>query len=226
MRHHLLAGLALPLLLTAAGCSGADGSGGSPGREPTGTLASAVIVPSVSPCDPSWRLPTVDWPYLSPAPDGGQAFYGFEKRLYAGGSLWFGQKNPETGSLDRAIVDVTHLLAGDPNAPPKSALYYLALIPYVPPPAPLSDAEQAVVDDKLVKPVDSRILGYCLEDNSFLPNLWDAVGTRPPNPDPGPNHTILYSVTEYDPRCTCNGTETALTTATVGEPLYDSVPSL
>jgi hypothetical protein len=223
MRPNLLAGLALPFLFNAAACSGADRSGGSPAGEPAGTHASALLSPTVSPCDPSWQLPNYDWPYLSAPPDGSPAFYAFEKRLYAGGSLWFGQKDPSTGTLDRAIVDVTHLLAGDPNAPPKSALYYLALIPYVPPPASLSDAEQAVVDDEYVKPVDSRILGYCLEDSSFLPNLWDAVGNRPPNPDPGPNHTIVYSVTEYDPRCTCYGTETAQTTATVGESLYDSL---
>lgn len=216
---------ALLLLAPALGCAGADGANDSSTSDDKGAFTLIPHVPYVNPCDVGWRLPTADWPSLTPSArelDSTGIFYDFEKRLWSGGSLWFGRSS--ASGFHRAVVHVDHYLAGSKQTP-KSGLWYLALIPYVPPPEPMSFAMNAVPAFAIKPPVDSHVFGYCLDDNSFLPNLWNAEGLRAPSPVMSGQRKIMFTVAEYDPRCTCTAA-TAQTSAYVGQSLYDSVTSM
>jgi hypothetical protein len=214
---------ALTLLAPLAACSG------TPDAEPSGSPDTHVDPLTysvyVNPCDPTWRLPTKYWPYLNPSAYSlGETFYDFEKELWYGGSLWFGRAG-STFPVNRTIVRVNHYAASSPFKPPKSALWYLALIPYVPAPDPPTATMLAVGTFETTEPVESHIFGYCLDDNSFLPNMWDAAGPQVPTYAMPQGHKIIYSVTEYDPRCTCSGSASVTTSAAVGDGLYNSIRS-
>jgi hypothetical protein len=94
--------------------------------------------------------------------------------------------------------------------PPRDGLWYLADIPLA-----STDGYNAINDFKDVSPVDSRLLGYCCADKTFMPNL----GYMPKCS----NGLPAYYVTEYDPRCVCGG-ETGSMSPYVGAGLYYSVP--
>lgn len=211
----LLSITALSVLVPAvAACSGGEGTH-DPAVEPAQDNAAFTLL--VNPCDPSWRLPTAEWPVLRPAFDG--PFHYFEKELYYGNSLWFGRYNTIDRAYERAIVDVQLIRASDKKV--KKALWYLALIPYVPAPDPESAAMTAVYRYSATDPVDSLTLGYCLNDNTFLANRWDPYGGRTPAPVVPPNKKIYYEVTMYDPRCTCSAA-TALTSAVVSDGVWNA----
>ncbi len=199
-----------------AGCSAAEGE-----HDPAATNDDLVWTPlpttlapwAVSPCDVAWQIPTRKWPLLQPLSSTFPApFQEFESKLYAGHALWFG-KYAADGAPHRAVVEVD--LVRDADKKLESKLWYLAILPYTAPPDPMSPAMDAIGVYTSREPVDSIVLGYCLDDNSFLGNRWSPVGARTPAPVVPPNHKIRTVVTMYDPRCTCSAA-TVRTTAVVG----------
>jgi hypothetical protein len=174
--------LLFALFLLAAGCS-------AQADPPSAPIAQAsAALERLNPCDPAWQLPTA---YRGDPVDD-PTFRAFEDQLAAGNSLWIGSLS--LPSPYRAIAEVDVYYAGTKKLA-DSRLWYLAAIPMT-----SSDALHAVDVFKDIVPVDSKVLGHCLSDTTFVPES---------SPIP-PNAKVTYEITEYDPRCVCSETPTGV----------------
>lgn len=187
------------LLAAIAGCAApAEDAADEPAKTSSGALS------AFNPCNPDWQLPTsARWALDVRDP----AFLAFEDRLAAGYARWIGSF--ELPKPYRAIVRVDHYLDGT-KSDPRSGLWYLAAIP-----VSSLDARRAVAEFHTVAPVNSRELGYCLADGSFVPNKGLGPGNLP----------VKQVIVEYDPRCVCFESSTAAASVWVDYETYSGLPT-
>ncbi|MBS2017731.1 MAG: hypothetical protein JST00_32940 [Deltaproteobacteria bacterium] len=187
---------ALAPLFAVAACSAAPVDPAPTETARTARQTAALV--AFDPCHPDWQLPTSARHFLDEKnPD----FVRFEDILEAEGANWIGSFKLEKPY--RAIVRVDHFLVGAKD-PPHSALWYLAAVP-----AESYEARDAVAHFNKIAPVNSRILGFCAVDGTFLLNDGDV----------GPADTpIAQLVVEYDPRCICRLTPISISPAPVQPP--------
>jgi hypothetical protein len=175
----------------------------TPAPEPERPATTTSALTAFNPCSVDWQLSmSYRWALGATDPN----FNAFEDQLQEGDSVLVGAlRLPKPY---RAIVHVDVFREGT-KTDPHSALWYLAVIP-----AQSTSARDAVSAYASVDPVDSRELGYCLPDGSFLPNNGD-----------GPGNTKIKSVvTMYDPRCVCVIADGTIQIWTSGS-YYDTTPS-
>jgi len=179
--YPLRGSVVLALLLSACAAQTSPEEAAAPPPDvDIGQSASALV--AFNPCASDWQLPTSARHFLD---EGDPNFLAFEDRLEAGGARWVG--NFELPKPYRAIVRVDTYLDGTKKNP-RSGLWFLAAVP-----VGSTDAISAASEFASRAPVNSRTLGYCLADGTFLLNK----GTGPGNVQ------VKQVIVEYDPRCVC-----------------------
>jgi hypothetical protein len=203
----------LAALATQVGCVASNGDEQQPNdgegtRSATDSqlgerAAISEAITTFDPCSSAWQLPTWARRYFV-ATDAN--FLAFESRLERGKARWGGSFT-EVPQPYRAIVRVDHYKTDTQDT--RAGLWMVATIPM----APTSiDALQAVTAYRDIAPVNSRFLGYCTVNNTFVKTTTVSYT---------PNHKSAVVI--YDPRCVCREYVGRVAT-TIGAAEYNGLP--
>jgi hypothetical protein len=163
--------------------SGAEGTRSTTNSQLGDRAAISEAVTTFDPCSSAWQLPTSARGYFI-ASDAN--FLAFESRLERGNARWGGSFT-EVPQPYRAIVRVDHYKTGTQDT--RAGLWMVATIPM----APTSiDALRTVTAYRDIAPVNSRFLGYCTLNNTFVKATTVSYSPK-----------IKSAVVIYDPRCVC-----------------------